>query len=253
MFVTPRNSRVVVLVKAMPNPSRKYGETVCCAGVTAEGQWKRLFPIRFRHLQENKFKRWDWVKFQHRPPTGDTRPESCHVYEDRMEVDGALDKKERVSLLNPLILPSTDEAAARGMSLTLIRPIKSEFRYRRKPPEVIAAEREGYRLASRQMSLLDKELEAFEPVPYAFAFTYEDAAGKHMMRCGDWETSATFWRLSKSYSEPAALDHLSRTFNDEYPSKGIVFAMGTIKKRPKQWMLLGVIRLDEMRQASFMF
>ncbi len=100
----------------MPNPSQKYGETVCCAGVTAEGQWKRLYPTRFRHLQDNKFKRWDWMKFQYRMPTGDMRSESCHVYEDRMEVDGALDKKERVSLLNPLILPSTDEAAARGMS-----------------------------------------------------------------------------------------------------------------------------------------
>ncbi len=237
----------------MPNPSRKYGETVCCAGVTAEGRWKRLFPIRFRHLRENKFKRWDWVRFQYRPPTGDTRPESCHVYEDRMEVDGALDKKERVSLLNPLILPSTDEATSRGMSLTLIRPINSEFKYRRKPPEVIAAEREGYRLAARQTSMLDKELEAFEPVPYAFVFTYKDAAGKHTMRCGDWETSATFWRLSKAYGEPAALDHLSKTFNEEYPRKGMVFAMGTIRKRPKQWMLLGVIRLDEMRQASFIF
>jgi hypothetical protein len=237
----------------MPNPSRKYGETVCCAGVTAEGQWKRLYPIRFRHLQDNKFKRWDWVKFEYRPPTGDTRPESCHVYEDRMEVDGALDKKERASLLNPLILPSTEEAVARGMSLTLVRPIKSDFKYRRKPAEVIAAEREGYRIASRQMSMLDRELEAFDPVPYAFAFTYEDGAGRHMMRCGDWETSATFWRLCRSYGEQAALDYLSKTFNEEYPRKGMVFALGTIRKRPKQWMLLGVIRLDEMRQASFMF
>jgi hypothetical protein len=193
------------------------------------------------------------MKFQYRMPTGDMRSESCHVYEDRMEVDGALDKKERVSLLNPLILPSTDEAAARGMSLTLIRPIKSEFKFRRKPLEVIEAEREGYRRASRQMSMLDKELEAFEPVPYAFAFAFEDAAGKHLMQCGDWETSATFWRQSKGYGERAALDHLSKIFNEEYPRKGMVFAMGTIKKRPKQWMLLGVIRLDEMRQASFTF
>ena len=253
MSVTPKTSRVVVLVKALPNPSRKYGETVCCAGVTAAGQWKRLYPIRFRHLRGNKFNRWNWAKFQYRPPTGDTRPESCHVYEDRLEVDGALDQKERVSFLTPLILSSTDEAAARGMSLTLIRPVNSKFKYRRKQPERIAAEREGYRLALRQMSMLDKELEAYEPVPYAFAFSYEDAAGKHTMQCGDWETSATFWRHSKTYGEQAALDHLSKTFNDKYPSKGMVFAMGTMKKRPKTWMLLGVIRLDEAQQESFMF
>ena len=83
--------------------------------------------------------------------------------------------------------------------------------------------------------------------------TAQDAAGKHLMQCGDWETSATFWRLSKSYGEQATLDHLSKTFNEEYPSKGMAFAMGTMKNLPKQWMLLGVIRLDEMRQESFTF
>lgn len=237
----------------MPNPSRKYGETVCCAGVTAEGQWKRLYPIRFRHLQYNKFSRWDWVKFKYRLPNGDTRPESCHVYEDRLEVEHPLDKRERATLLNPLILQSTSEAAARGMSLTLIRPIKSQFKCRRKSREIIAAERDGYRAASRQMSMLDQELEAFDPVPYTFAFTFEDADGKHTMRCGDWETSATFWKQSKSYGEKAALEHLSTIYNQEYPRKGMVFAMGTVKARPKQWLLLGVIRLDEMLQASLPF
>ncbi len=101
--------------------------------------------------------------------------------------------------------------------------------------------------------MLDDELAALEPVPYAFEFNYEDGAGKHKMQCGDWETSAAFWRLSKGYDEQVALDHLSKVYNEEYPSKGMVFAMGTIKKRPKQWTLLGVIRLDELRQASFTF
>jgi hypothetical protein len=253
MSVTLKSSRVVVLVKAIPNPSQKYGETVCCAGVTVEGTWKRLYPIRFRHLRDNKFKRWDWVKFEYGSPKADKRLESCHVYEDRLAVDGALAKKERASLLTPLILPSTNEAAARNMSLTLVRPIKSKFRYHQKSAKDIDDEREGYRLAARQMSMLDKDLEALQPIPYDFEFVYEDVAGKHKMQCGDWETSAAYWNISKSHGERAALDHLSKTYNEEYPSKGMVFAMGTLKKRPSQWILLGVIRLDETPQVSFDF
>jgi hypothetical protein len=253
MSVTLRNSRVVVLVKAIPNPSRKYGETVCCAGVTGEGTWKRLYPIRFRHLRDNKFKRWDWVKFEYGPPKSDTRPESCHVYEDRLTVDGVLPKKERASLLNSLISPSTNEAAARGMSLTLVRPASSQFRYHQKSAVDIHDERQGYRFAAQQISMLDKDLEALEPVPYDFEFLYEDAAGKHRMQCGDWETSAAYWNISRSQGERAALDHLSKTYNEEYPRKGVVFAMGTLKKRPGQWILLGVIRLDETQQESFDF
>lgn len=236
----------------MPNPSRKHGETVCCAGVTADGAWKRLYPIKFRQLRD-KFRRWDWVNFEYGPPKGDNRPESCRVYEDRLEVAQSLDEKERARLLNPLILPSTDEAVARGMSLTLIRPINPKFKYRRKPLDLIVAEREGYRATLHQTSLLDKDLEPIEPVPYAFAFHYEDLAGKHTMQCSDWETSAAFWRLRKSYGDQGALDHLSKTFNEEYPRKGMVFAMGTVNARPKQWLLLGVIRLDETLQKSFVF
>jgi hypothetical protein len=92
-----------------------------------------------------------------------------------------------------------------------------------------------------------------QPVPNDFEFLYEDAVGKHRMQCGDWETSAAYWNISRSHSDREALDHLSKTFNEEYPAKGVVFAMGTVKKRPTQWILLGVIRLDEMRQASFDF
>ena len=45
--------RVVILVKAAPHPSRRYQETVCCAGVTTEGEWRRLYPVRFRHLTDD--------------------------------------------------------------------------------------------------------------------------------------------------------------------------------------------------------
>ncbi len=72
-----KNSRVVILVKALPQASKKYGETVCCAGVTANGDWKRLFPVRFRNLDGvSTFNRWDWVNFNFRKPVTDNRVES---------------------------------------------------------------------------------------------------------------------------------------------------------------------------------
>lgn len=42
----------------------------------------------------------------------------------------------------------------------------------------------------------------------------------------------------------------TRKFNDEYPRKGMAFAVGTMAARPQTWMLLGVIRLDELTQAE---
>lgn len=47
---TWNRERILVTVKAYPNPSKKYIETVCVAGVTESGQWIRLYPIPYRFL-----------------------------------------------------------------------------------------------------------------------------------------------------------------------------------------------------------
>lgn len=134
----------------------------------------------------------------------------------------------------------------------------SRFFWKPKASGVIEAERDGYKRASQQSSLLDKEIAALEPTPYAFVFSYEDDAGRHLHQCSDWETSTTYWKMTKQYGEAEALRHLSETYNEKYPSSGMAFAMGTVKRRPGQWLLLGVIRLDalssdETAQASFVF
>ena len=205
MSATPLNSRAVVLIKALPQPSRTYGETVCCAGLTAEGQWKRLFPVRFRHLKgENSFSRWDWVRFNYRAPTRDTRAESCHIYEDSIVIDGSLPARERSRLLTPLITGSAIEAMDLGRSLTLVRPRNTRFIAKRKSVADLAEEREAYKDAARQMSIFDKELAELEPSPFDFRFQFEDASGSHDYQNGDWETHVTFWRWRASYGEAAA-------------------------------------------------
>jgi hypothetical protein len=169
MSATPQNCRVAVLIKALPQPSKTYGETVCCAGVTADGQWKRLFPVRFRHLRgDASFSRWDWVNFFFRKPTRDTRAESCHVYEDTIAVDGNVPPAERSRILKPLIRKSAKDAMSVGQSLTLVKPTNAKFIAKQKSQADLAEEREAYRQAAQQGSIFDKELAELEPSPYDF-------------------------------------------------------------------------------------
>ena len=39
--------RILVTVKTYPTLSRKYGETVCTAGVREDGTWVRIYPVDF--------------------------------------------------------------------------------------------------------------------------------------------------------------------------------------------------------------
>lgn len=250
----PLSSRVTVLVKALPQPSKRYGETVCCAGVTVDRTWKRLFPIRFRHLKgESSFNRWDWIKFDYRRPTTDSRVESCHVYEESIVVDGKLPKAERARLLNPMIVGSAIDAMKQGHSLGLIRPQDARFIAKRKSAKKIEEEREAFRRAAAQMSMFDDELAKLEPSPFEFRFKFNDASGAHDYENGDWEAHAMYWRESNRNSEAEAIKWMEHVFNEEYPKRGMVFAIGNQAKRRQTWQLLGVIRLDELYQVDLPF
>ncbi len=248
MSVTATECRVTILVKALPQPSKKYGETVCCAGVTPEGQWKRLYPIRFRHLSGNtSFGRWDIVSFKHRPPVHDRRAESCAVNEDSIEIVGEMPKRERARFFAPLILPSVAEAGRQGKSLALIRPRETKFIHRAKSASQIATEKAAYAKAARQGSLLDRQLEEMEPTPYVFKFSFRDEEHRHTYTNADWEAHAMYYMgKQRGQSDVEILDWMDETFNVEYPRLGMAFAVGNQAKRPHVWQLLGVIRLDEL-------
>ena len=143
--------RVIMLVKAAPHPSSRYQETVCCAGVTPQGEWRRLYPIRYRHLAgESQFSRWDILEFAARKAATDPRKESRRVEENTLRVVGHMKPNERASFFDPLFRPSIVDAASRGESLTLVRPKGLRFRWRPKRPEEIEDERAKIAAASAQ-------------------------------------------------------------------------------------------------------
>lgn len=245
------SSRALILIKALPQPSKTYGETVCCAGVTELRQWKRLFPIRFRHLSgQASFNRWNWVRFKYGNPRHDNRLESCHVHEESLRVDGTLPVRERSRFLNPLVVSSAIQATTLGQSLALIRPKNTRFIAKPRARSKIDSQRDAFHRAARQFDLFDKQLADIEPSPYEFRFKFEDSAGMHNYECGDWETHAMFWRWSNESNTRDALDKMDHIYNVEYPRKGMVFGIGNQAKRPHVWQLLGVIRLDELKQTE---
>lgn len=51
MQVMSETARVLITVKASPQPSAKYGDTVCVAGIRVDGgraEWIPLYPLAFR-------------------------------------------------------------------------------------------------------------------------------------------------------------------------------------------------------------
>lgn len=89
-----------------------------------------------------------------------------------------------------------------------------------------------------------------ETIPYKIKYSYRDEDGEHVGTCQDWETEATYLRRRHELgSDQAALDWMMARFGDEWPKKGIALAMGTHRHHPDQWLINGVVRLDESTQG----
>jgi hypothetical protein len=85
--------RVLITVKTYPTLSRKYGETVCTAGVREDGSWVRIYPVPFRRLDEaEQYRKFDWIECQLVRNSSDPRPETFRpVDENELQPVGHLD------------------------------------------------------------------------------------------------------------------------------------------------------------------
>jgi len=251
MRETEGQSEAIILVKAFPNISKNYVETVCCAGVTPQGEWVRLYPVTFRRLEDaRKFDRWDRIRFKWRRPKDDQRPESFRVDQQSIEIIGELPKTEREKFLGNLEITGLNAIAAQGKSLALLRPKQPKFFIESKTKEEIEQERNDYESILKQQDMFDKVLKPLEPCPYKFKYKYNTDDGLREGTCQDWETSYTFFKWQKLYGEQQTLEKMKKVFGEEYPTKGMTFAMGTHSRYPDTWLINGIIRMDEIRQFS---
>lgn len=254
--LTSERDKCVILVKALPHRSSNYFETVCCAGVGHDYRWRRLYPVPFRILENSqKFGRWNWVTYDFTSPAHDGRKESQKVVPESIVIAGKLNQPERSRLAASLTRESVEEAEGHGETLTLIQPSDVTFGWRRKPDEELEDERRKHADLIRQISMFDKVVATpYEPCPFEFTFKWRSEAGRiHSHTCDDWETSTAFFRRRERLGEVDALNSLRATYETEYPSKGVRFALGTHSRRSKQWLLVGVLRVDDQIQGALRF
>jgi hypothetical protein len=183
-----------ILIKALPHRSSKYFETVCCAGIGRDGNWRRQYPVPFRILNDTqKFKRWDWIEYEYVRSPSDTRRESQKVIQESLKVSGTVKQSERTRIINPKVRSSFAEADSFGESLTLLRPTTFELIGQRKSDAEVADEQAKHTALADQMSLFDATAKPLKTCRMSFKARWTDGEGKvRNHECDDWETSAAY-------------------------------------------------------------
>ncbi len=247
-------SRAAVIIKAAPNIGRKHGETVCVAGIDFDGNWHRLYPVPFKDLKSGqKFKRWDVIEFSWVRPKDDDRVESKRIFSQTLKVVGEIAKGERHAFARRALVSNFESLKNDGKSFALIRPENPRFSII-KQSEIDLKKKSTLRaFVHRQLDMFGQTIMEKEPPPFRFHYSFE-FSGKHReYDCIDWETETTFYKWRSSYGEQEALKLMKLRFGEEYPEKGVAFAMGTHRiKFYNNWLLSGILRVDHDNQMSLL-
>jgi len=207
----PRRVKVKqLIVKAAPQVGQRHGETVCCAGIDLYGNWLRLYPVSFRTLEDDqKFGRWDRIKFKWRRPSDDPRIESRRVDQQSIEIVGQLKRSEREKFLAKSIVTSLSREREAGRSFALLKPEKLEFKIQRKTDDDITEERRSFETLRTQPDLFNTApVIPYVPCPYQFRYKYKIDDGFREGTCQDWEIEATFFKIGTGST--ARLTHSQR-------------------------------------------
>ena len=259
--------RFLMVVKTYPSPSKRYGETVCCAGWDARTRdWVRVFPVNFRSLAEYaRFRKWQFIEASWEPAK-DGRPESRHVHQDSIRTGEYLPSgsgwRERRLWLDPLVVDSLEDLEAdrlaHGRTLGVIRPaeiLKLEIR----PAQGWDAESKD---SLEQLSLAwtgdraprgDLEINPYDFV-YHFRCRGERCHTIHKMEIFDWEAAQAYRNWRRRYGK----DGWEAAFRDKWerwlPTQDLHLVLGT-HHQFKNWLIVGVLypprpKVDEVKRRS---
>ncbi len=247
-----------ILVKAYPQPSTKYEETVCCAGVNGDrSKLLRLYPIRYRRLsKDQRFDRFDIVQMDLDKPSSDHRAESYRVSETSITIIQRAKKlpdDQRVRCWLPFVdesLPALEQLNRdNGKSLGIVRPDPGSVKFVVKPnKDATADEKDISHSIAQQMSLIEEPLKPLQPAEYIFCYNFRSGGEKYKRTIFDWEVQAAWYKFKKLDGSDA-LTHLTHMFQDDLPSRNLHFIMGNMLRHPRQFIIVGLLRTKENLEA----
>lgn len=248
----PSTLRVLITVKAAPNPSAQYGETVCVAGLRVdpghEG-WVRLYPINFRFLEEDlKFKKYDVIEVDAKPSRNDNRRESWNPAMNSLRFATHLDGwPRRMKQLSPFsgdtMCALQRRANDGGASLGLVRAQQVHALTVKEHPGWTPEDQAKIDAYVNQIELFDDHPKTALEAP-RFTVHYhwtcpEPGCDGHRQQLLDWECPALQRRLP---ADPeAAKAGLRRRWFDEIcrAENDVFFYVGNQAKRRQTFSILG--------------
>jgi len=255
-----------IFVKAAPERSQKYGETVCTAAILDDGRLIRLYPIKIDEYWKKDIPKYRRVRIDAIPSDERAgRPESHKVQNGLQPIDSPLRGPpapwpERMAILAKAVKPNgmqglRDLQKEHRTSLGIVKVKELRDFYITAPLNEVV-EQADYRVSEQTTITGEAIMEGsrIDKVKHVFRFTWlcegaccgPEAKGRgyHDTTCEDWELFESFRAWRKQYpDDDKFLDALKNKFYDCMGQSNLHFAMGTPSdpKTQDSWMVVGLV------------
>lgn len=235
---------LLVLAKAYPTISRTYELLVCVAGITANGEWRRIYPIPWETFlkYETKFKKKQWISYELRDnKPSDRRLESRKIKFDTIEVLHEESYKNIKAMLDEKLttLEELESVDDKTTSLGVISPkilnfVWSDWDYYDKVKD-----------KSTQTTLNGKKAVKIEFPDKKFQYIFKcnpRCPKEHRIMCEDWELGMLYLKMKWNHGPDVAPKKVREKFLIEIPKrKYVYFVMGTHNQYPNKWLIVSVL------------
>lgn len=272
-------AKVFITVKTYPQPSGRYGELVCTAGLLNGEQWIRVYPVPFRFLQESQqYPKYSWITLDLERRTQDFRPESyrpCRGIDEPIQVGAVLGTQNawarRKDLVLKEVFTSMKELIARAKSeehksLAALKPAEIvdfaiEETDRDWKEKFIAQNRQGNIFeTNEQGEMQSRPVVQKLPYKYSYKFLSEGDDQPRKMMIEDWEIGALFWNclIKRTDGDEAAANELVRKkyFDEFLEKKDVYLFLGTTLQHhhtsPNPFIIIGVFYPPKTSQLSLL-
>jgi len=246
--------KIIILVKAYPERSSRYGSIICMAGITKEGDWIRIFPVEFDYfIKKLKIKKFTLIEAEVEKASEKLmRKESYKVKRNSIKIlDDSLSKlrgsnaetkkiwQERKKLILPYVNTSIEELKQKyevdRTSLGLIKPNLIELNFR-KPLKDIIIEHQTL----LQKTLNNDYIRVADKIEHIISYIFKcnDPTCKgHDLTCEDWELFGAIrnWKYPPKEKELK----IREKFFDWMKKRDLYFYVGTLSQFPN-WIIIGL-------------
>ena len=277
MTYTQGKENILVLAKTYPNPSAKYLETSCIAGITDKGEMRRIYPVPFRRIdEETQFRKWQWIEVETEKNNQDRREESRKIHFDKIKPGSLIDTSncwsKRISWINKIPKISyfastgTTPEISKNISLAVYTPQSSVTLEIKKSSNEWTEEQskklqqfEGKELLfSEEANLPSKTL---EKIPYDFYYSFEAITATNEKRrvrikIIDWEVCGLFRNCFKD--KDTWQEKMRSKLETKFNHCNLKLLLGNQHRFPHQWMIVSLIyppkqsKFSELQSSLFL-